>query len=409
MSYYRKGTDVEKPKALTALNGLRFLAALAVVIFHFAPRVIGYDRLPAAITNLVNEGPAAVGFFFILSGFVLAHRYLQNGARVEDLRPFYWSRFARLYPAYILAFVLFLPLAAAKYLHGPANHTIFFTSGLLSVLMLQAWTPLAQAWNGPSWSLSAEAVMYVMFPLVGHRLLRLSSKKMLVVTGLLWCVPVICACGYLTGVIPATLWVSYLRNSPLLWLPLFLMGICATKGVAAWGKVSEKNAAAISTAAFIALVLVAAVWPGSWSELFVTGGSAPILVAIVVFFSRISGWATKIVGGIVFDRLGQASYIIYILQSPVWHYWQAFTDRLRHVPMDAPLVQSWQFGLFIPFLIVLSLLVQDVYETPARIWLGSLKEKRTLRAKGSSLAMTTSVRALALKADSALRRERVTP
>jgi peptidoglycan/LPS O-acetylase OafA/YrhL len=187
------------------------------------------------------------------------------------------------------------------------------------------------------------------------------------------------------------------------------MGICATKGVAAWGKVSEKNAAAISTAAFIALVLVAAVWPGSWSELFVSGGSAPILVGIVVFFSRISGWATKIVGGIVFDRLGQASYIIYILQSPVWHYWQAFTDRLRHVPMDAPLVQSWQFGLFIPFLIVLSLLVQDVYETPARIWLGSLKEKRTLRAKGSSLAMTTSMRALALKADSALRRERVTP
>jgi peptidoglycan/LPS O-acetylase OafA/YrhL len=400
---------VEKPKALTALNGLRFLAAMAVVVFHFAPRVIGYDRLPSTVTNLVNEGPAAVGFFFILSGFVLAHRYLQNGARIEALLPFYWSRFARLYPAYILAFVLFLPLAAAKYLHGPANHTIFFTSALLSVLMLQAWTPLAQAWNGPSWSLSAEAVMYVVFPLVGHRFLRLSSKKMLAVTGLLWCVPAICACGYLTGIIPATLWVSYLRNNPLLWLPLFLMGICATKAVPDWGRVSQRNAAVISTAAFLGLVLVAAVWPSSWSELFVTGGSAPLLVAIVVFFSRISGWATKIVGGAVFDRLGQASYIIYILQSPVWHYWQAFTDRFRHVPMDAPLVQSWQFALFIPFLIVLSLLVQDVFETPARIWLGTLKEKRTLCAKGSGVTMTTSMPALALKADSTLRRERVTP
>src|SRR5579884_3817814 len=90
-----------------ALNGLRFLAALAVVIFHYAPRINGYARVPIFLRNLNGEGPCAVGFFFILSGFVLAHRYLRNDDRELPAGNFYWARFLRIYPAYFLAFLLF--------------------------------------------------------------------------------------------------------------------------------------------------------------------------------------------------------------------------------------------------------------------------------------------------------------
>src|ERR1700722_8032071 len=96
-------TKDARPQSETfpALNGLRFLAALAVVIFHYAPRVDGYARVPASAKNLMNEGPAAVAFFFILSGFVLAYRHVQDSSRTENASAFYWARFIRLYPAYL--------------------------------------------------------------------------------------------------------------------------------------------------------------------------------------------------------------------------------------------------------------------------------------------------------------------
>src|SRR3981081_1549231 len=154
------GVAMQKSETFTALNGLRFLAALAVVIYHYGTKVEGYPRIPGIIKDFINLGPTAVSFFFILSGFVLAYRQLHGSSRIQTAGEFYWARFARLYPAYLLAFLLFLPIALQKYILSP-SHTIagrhtFILSAVLSFLMLQSWTPLAQAWNGPSWSLSVE-------------------------------------------------------------------------------------------------------------------------------------------------------------------------------------------------------------------------------------------------------------
>ena len=225
---------MRKSETFTALNGLRFLAALAVVIFHYAPRVGGYARLPEILKNLIGEGPAAVGFFFILSGFVLAHRHLNGGPRVQA-PDFYWARFARLYPAYLLAFLLFLPVALQRYVVNPSpgsagRHT-FVLSAVLSCLMLQSWTPLAQAWNGPSWSLSVEAFMYLMFPFIGYRLATLRRRNSIFVMLLAWLIPSSLAVAYVARWIPGDIWRLYVTNNPLLWLPLFVMGICASRMV----------------------------------------------------------------------------------------------------------------------------------------------------------------------------------
>jgi peptidoglycan/LPS O-acetylase OafA/YrhL len=90
----------------------------------------------------------------------------------------------------------------------------------------------------------------------------------------------------------------------------------------------------------------------------------------------VSGWITKFVGGEIFNSLGQASYIIYIIQSPVWHCWQALTNRLRHVPFQATLVAPWQFFLFVPFLVMVSLAVQRFVEIPVRGWLATWRFAR---------------------------------
>lgn len=81
----------------TNLQAGRFVAAVAVLVFHVA--VHAHDQLGLS-TNLIEPVPTygfrtSIIFFFALSGFVLAHG-LQNAS----LRSFLAARFLRLYPAY---------------------------------------------------------------------------------------------------------------------------------------------------------------------------------------------------------------------------------------------------------------------------------------------------------------------
>jgi peptidoglycan/LPS O-acetylase OafA/YrhL len=361
-----------------ALNGLRFLAALAVVIFHYAPRVAGYAGIPAFVKNTVNEGPAAVGFFFILSGFVLAHRHLYGARRSQSSGEFYWSRFVRLYPAYLLAFLLFLPVAVQRFWLNPATraagpHT-FVISAVLSLLMVQSWTPLAQAWNGPSWSLSVEAFLYLMFPLMAVRFSRLSRKAAAAVMCVSWLFPSASAFGYVSGWIPASIWQNYITNNPLLWLPLFVAGICASRWIENWKGIDERKAALVSSLTFFALVFVTLTWPYRWADLFVTGAIAPLLAATMVSFTRPAPWIARTIGSRAFSKLGDASYVVYILQAPLWHYWQPFTNYLRSVPMQTAKVPFWQFAGYLPFLILVSLCVQRFIEAPVRTWLNTWRK-----------------------------------
>jgi peptidoglycan/LPS O-acetylase OafA/YrhL len=380
---------MRKAETFTALNGLRFLAALAVVIFHYAPRVNIYSQVPDILKNLINEGPSAVGFFFILSGFVLAHRHLYGDARVQTPAAFYWARFVRLYPAYLLAFALFLPIAAQRYLLNPSDsamrHRTFALSAILSCLMLQSWTPLAQAWNGPSWSLSVEAFMYLMFPLIGFRLSKLTLRNATFVLLLSWLIPTSLGVAYVAHCIPDAIWRLYVTNNPLLWMPLFVMGICASRFVSDWKKVSTSTAHMLSTLAFAALILAALAWPQKWADVFVTGGIAPLLVAVIIFFTRRPGWITKTIGGPLLSKLGEASYVLYILQAPLWHYWQEITNFLRGVPVQPNPVALWQFAAFVPLSLLTSLAVQRHIETPLRSWLGDWQKRSAVQHSAEAI------------------------
>jgi peptidoglycan/LPS O-acetylase OafA/YrhL len=386
--------ETRKSQTFPALNGLRFLAALAVVIFHYAPRVSSYERLPGIIKNLIDEGPCAVGFFFILSGFVLAYRHLSPGARVQKASDFYWARFVRLYPAYLLAFLLFAPIAVERYILHPSlastGHHTFLFSAVLSPLMLQSWTPLAQAWNGPSWSLSVEAFMYLVFPFIGFRLLKLSRRNTTFLLVASWLIPAGLAVAYISHLIPKAAWGLYITNNPLLWLPLFVMGICANQILPSWNAVATRRANQISTAAFVALISISLAWPHGWSDLFVTAGIAPLLAAVIVSFTRTSGWITRMIGSHVLSKLGEVSYVVYILQAPLWHYWQPLTNSLRVAWPQSGGVPLWQFLAFVPFLILTSFAVQRFVELPLRSWANGWRKRRSATRTASDRRLENS-------------------
>ena len=103
---------------------------------------------------------------------------------------------------------------------------------------------------------------------------------------------------------------------------------------------------------FAALILAALAWPHQWADVFVTGGIAPLLAALIIFFTRRQGWIAKALGGPLLSKLGEASYVLYILQAPLWHYWQETTNSLRGVPGKANTVALWQFAAFVPLLVL---------------------------------------------------------
>ena len=70
---------------------------MRVVVLHFGQ--VLFTSAPPLIQGLRNCAYVAVGVFFMLSGFVVAHNYLGNEERLKVMKEACWkARFARIYP-----------------------------------------------------------------------------------------------------------------------------------------------------------------------------------------------------------------------------------------------------------------------------------------------------------------------
>ncbi len=168
------------PDVLDPLTGVRFFLALGVVLFHYQLQW----TLPDEAVGLLDRARLGVDVFFILSGFILTHVYLQ-GDGVPDYRRFLAARFARIYPAHLfillgmLGLVLLAPLFGVGLEPGRFNPADF--AGTL--LLVQAWFPRETMvlWNGPAWSLSAEWFAYLAFPAYAALALRLRARPWVII------------------------------------------------------------------------------------------------------------------------------------------------------------------------------------------------------------------------------------
>ncbi|MGY1752141.1 acyltransferase family protein [Blastococcus sp. SYSU D01042] len=138
-----------RPGALPRLTSLRIFAALVVVAFHLSVWQVLY------IPGVASLGYVGVGFFFMLSGLVLAW-----GTSKLPARTFYRRRFARVWPSHavMLAIVAVLPVVAVG--RG-------WSEAVPNLLLVQTWwqdPSVVFAFNGVSWSLACEAFFYLTFP-----------------------------------------------------------------------------------------------------------------------------------------------------------------------------------------------------------------------------------------------------
>jgi peptidoglycan/LPS O-acetylase OafA/YrhL len=144
----------------------RFAAAVMVLLSHAVPYANAHAAAGTAplFGGLMFPGPLGVQYFFVLSGFVMAHAHHRDYGKFAAIPLFLWRRACRIYPAYWLA--LCIPVF---YLHGGMDWRVSLHMVLLDPWYLQEYIPA-------TWSLRYEMAFYIMFslcllPYVGRLLL----------------------------------------------------------------------------------------------------------------------------------------------------------------------------------------------------------------------------------------------
>ncbi|MCP3104740.1 acyltransferase [Myxococcus sp. K15C18031901] len=366
-------------RSLDALTGLRFLAALHVVLFHFSWPVLA--SAPAWLGNLVGAGYSAVGVFFVLSGFVLAWNYLDADGRMETgTRAFQAARLARVYPVYVLTFLLSAPptiapsVAANGWMLASAKLAV---GAVVSLALVQAWLPrLALYWNPPGWSVSVEAFFYALFPRLTRWLPRLNPRHLPWLLGAVWVLGLTPPLLYLVvrpdgpgplDVQAAGLWLALVKFSPLARLPEFLFGV-----LLGWGFVRERQAGVARGSGAVlagvgAALLVAAGMAGQAIAypLMHNGLLAPASGLLIYGLARGGGWLGRWLSHPLMVRLGAASYALYLLQYPASEA-AVKLERLLAPWVDLHTPVGW-LGSVMALAVPTSLLVHHYVETPLRI------------------------------------------
>lgn len=165
---------------IPALTGLRFFAAFFVCIAHITPYIM--PGTSTIITQLAAEGMTC---FFVLSGFVIHCNYseaiYQNTA--SGLYRFFVSRFARLFPLYILCLSLDLvknwgysSLPIHTYEALPYYLTLT-QSWFYSIMGNNALIYQFGAMPSVAWSVSTEWFFYVFYPFICFTLIKMPNLR----------------------------------------------------------------------------------------------------------------------------------------------------------------------------------------------------------------------------------------
>jgi peptidoglycan/LPS O-acetylase OafA/YrhL len=170
---------------LTELDALRGVGALCVLIFHYSTRFHELFPQAAHVPFSFPGGNYRVLLFFTISGFAIFFTL----DRIRTVADFIVNRFARLYPAYLVAMLLTLGIEylahATQLLVGPVAIFANFT-------MLQGFAFMPEV-DGAYWTLTVEIAFYVcmiaIWKFVGIRRLEPVLALWLAVRWLFWLWP----------------------------------------------------------------------------------------------------------------------------------------------------------------------------------------------------------------------------
>jgi peptidoglycan/LPS O-acetylase OafA/YrhL len=146
-------------KYIPALDGVRALAILLVLVYHWFPEGQGVNVMP--------NGPIGVTLFFVLSGYLISNILMEQQARGQfwiSFKNFVVRRALRIFPIYFLVLIGLLVLQRFSIVVNTDfyTHPVYYWTYLVNY-----WIELHGNWSdalSPYWSLSVEEQFYLLWP-----------------------------------------------------------------------------------------------------------------------------------------------------------------------------------------------------------------------------------------------------
>jgi peptidoglycan/LPS O-acetylase OafA/YrhL len=382
---------------IKALTGLRIVAALWVVLFHFRPLLAQAAPGPSeALAPMLNCGAQGVDLFFILSGFVLTWNYLDRlgpSWSTRETLHFLWLRLARVWPVYLVT----LHLAALWVIFtlyvgntpSPDLGQLTATSYVRQILLVQLWfQPFfdGTSWDGPAWSISAEWLAYLLFGLlvlVVFRMVRVTRARTM-----LWL-------AFVASLPPVLLLLASGHfYTPWSWLPRIVMQFTAGAFAAAAVTRLRLTDNARRGAGFLSVLLTATIigllyvfdahpLPG----MIDTGGLVDLLyVPLVMALAIGTGslpWLLS-VRGLVYG--GQISFSLYMVHELVHTAWLWVVAEWHLELWPSLHAKAIVVGLILLAIAAAALMFHFV-EEPGRRWMRAMVDgvaRTTVRTTGTT-------------------------
>ncbi|MEO6071255.1 MAG: acyltransferase [Chitinophagaceae bacterium] len=342
------------------LDGLRGVAALAVVTFHFMEWIFTDSS-----KNFIGHGFLAVDFFFCLSGFVIGYAY-DNRIEKMGMFAFFKARLIRLHPLVLLGSVLGLlaflldPFATASNLYTTGKLFLIF---LCSAFMIPL--PIMDergfnlfSFNAPSWSLFWEYVANIFYALILYKIGRRSLILLTVLAAAALCFVSYRAGNLLGGWSGGTFWDGGARIAYSFLAGLFLY----RSGWTIKNKLGFLGLAAMLSLAFI---MPHFTWNGL-AETLVVLFFFPLIVLLGAG-SRLSPGLKKLC-----EFSGNISYPLYMTHYAfIWMFGNYFTTT-------NPPARELTFVVIsgIVLMICFAYVVMRFYDIPLRTYLTNKWNKR---------------------------------
>jgi peptidoglycan/LPS O-acetylase OafA/YrhL len=344
------------PLDLKPLTTLRFAAATWVVCYLYWPDLTG-GPMPA----MVGLGEMGVEMFFVLSGFILSHVYLQGfGDGRFRYGAFLWARVARIYPLHLACLVGLGVLAAAASVGGLelSGQMVNWQALVPNLLAVHAWgfSP-ASAWNHPSWSISAEFFAYLTFPAFAWAAWRLRERPNMAIIGTI--ILLFGLYAVFQAVVGFPLNEATFQWGALRIVPCFAYG-CAAYLLWRSGAIKTQIQAKFWAVVFAMLIVGLASIDAPRAALVTVFGG------LIISLASLTSTGSKVLSGKVGVWLGEISYAVYMTCFP----WQlVFSHGLRKVlHIDGALPPALWLAMLVG-VVPVAAAAHHLIERPARILL----------------------------------------
>lgn len=162
---------------LPVLDGVRGLAVMMILVFHFVGQMLPTNWIERIIVAVTKYGLLGVELFFVLSGFLITGILYDAHNKPHYFRNFYMRRLLRIFPLYygVLALVFFLaPLIPL--LRGPTLDHLLDRQAWAWFYGINIYLAEHEEWSfsylNHFWSLCVEEHFYLFWPLVVFLLAR---------------------------------------------------------------------------------------------------------------------------------------------------------------------------------------------------------------------------------------------